>query len=707
MIDELAKAAKAIENAGIAPPQDWHPKLKTLPKATKKAPCARVWLTAEGRIDDIEPLPEEQAARLFKYEPDAGKSLPGFNVFPLYRVVKNPAELKGAAKALDGALAKPDFCWDAHLADGEDFWERTRKVLGQLKERVLPGLRKICGENLNPAETLAKFFDALEKLDATQFQQDYEAAAKIKIREGLLPASLLCYFVDAEKKRKEDADSNVPVPKTSVFLDVRDYTDFPVAHERTIARLNSLLWGNPAGEAPAQNEPAMDDDSRDAYGLGTDGAEEKFAQVALPFLGGVILRSQVKDKPTQARYGLCEALTFRAGSESRKRAKRALTWLGDAARSGMTNGVAGDGELLFAYPAVIPKTLPQLSLMLGAGRDDVLAEQKFTSLAQTVVNQLKGSGTAAANNGELEIFSLRKMDKARTKVVYYRNTTVALLEAASLAWEEGCANIPLLDIRDWSVKTEANPKSRPEPVESGTPFPLKITRCLNTVWKQTGEQAGMVKTFTPTDGLRLLLDGDSQGLASAMLARFNQNARGWLMDVCRRHGRGEISSVADKRFYPAIFGLLLHKLEHRKETYMNENAFLLGRCLRIADELHRLYCGKVRGGDMPPELCGGSLLLSMQENPVATMAQLAQRGAPYIKWANAYHGDDGGLVRHWFRLWGDNANEIKAAGGVPLKRLDHAQRAEVFLGYLASFPKKEKNVDMDVPVGSTEDKPNP
>ena len=687
MIDELVKAAKAIDGAGIKV-QDWHPKLKTLPKGTKDKPCLRIWLTLEGLIDDIEPLTAEQTGCLLKYEPDAGKSFPGFNVLPLYRIVKSEENLKTAGKELVKALAKEDFSWEAHISDGEDFWDRTRKVLEQLKNRVLPELKGICAAQLQEGETLAKLFNAFGRMDIEQFKADYEKKAKAKVRDGSLPWSVVCYFVDAKKKNKEDADSNVPIPKFSVFVDVRDYTDYPVAHEYTISRLNSFLWRTET--TMPHDVQSGKDGLTDAYGLDVKSIDDKFAQVALPVLGGVILRSQIKDKPTQARYNLCDAQTFRVGSESRKCIKRALQWLGAPERSGLTNGQAGEGELLFAYPTTLPKSkLPQLAMMLGAQREDVLAEQKFELLAKSVIDQLKGTGVKA-RDGELEIFSLRKMDKARTKVVYYRNTTVATLEAASRAWHEGCVNVPLLDIWEWSVKDEATDKSKPVVVVPETSYPVKIYRYLNTVWKQTGEQSGTVKLFSPTDGLKLLLDNDSASLASAMLERFNQHTQGYFVNLCRCKGQGKISKVTDTKFYPAILGLLLYKLENRKESYMNESAFLLGRCLRIADELHRLYCEKVRKNQLPSELCGSSLLVAMQENPAMTMAQLLLRSAPYAKWANAYHGEDGGLVHYWFKLWGDNANDIKSAGGVPTKRLDHAQRAEVFLGYLASFPKKEK-----------------
>ena len=286
------------------------------------------------------------------------------------------------------------------------------------------------------------------------------------------------------------------------------------------------------------------------------------------------------------------------------------------------------------------------------------------------------------------------MDKARTKVVYYRNTTVEFLKEASAAWHQGCQNIPLMGLKDWSEgKNEKTGKSHPVDLENQTVFPIKLHRYLNTVWKRDGEQAGRVKIFDPSDGLRLLLDRPNAGLALHMMERFMQHARGYFLTLCHSTGKHEIASLPDKQIYPGILGLLLCKLNKNKEDFMKESAFLLGRCLRITDEIHRLYCEVVRKKDLPPELCGSSLLVGMMESPVTTLSQLAMRSAPYIKWARGggEKGDRIGLAWYWLKQWEETADQLHTLTWP--KRLKPEERAQVFLGYLASFPKKEKQTD--------------
>ena len=437
----------------------------------------------------------------------------------------------------------------------------------------------------------------------------------------------------------------------------------------------------------------LGDGATDAYGLGIAGLDDKFPGITLPALGGVKLRSQVRVVPAQSRYGFCEAQTFHVGAESRKRTKRALEWLSDKERDGATYGIAGEQELLFAYPRVLPDRKIPIIKFLGAQQDDSYQkEDSFKRLAASVIEQLKGTGGKNAN-AELEIFSLRKMDIARTKVIYYRNVTVNSLEKASAAWQTGCQNIPLLAVWDWSEdKNEKTGKSYPVLafMEGKTVFPVKLYRFLNVVWTYDGDAyKSKVKIFTPTDGLRLLLDKPNNALAAHMLAHFMQHAQGYFLTLCRSTGKHEVISLEDKEYYPGILGLLLFNLGHKKEDFMKEIAFLLGRCLRIADEIHRLYCEVEREKkdgtpDIPPELCGSSLLVSMMEFPIMAFNQLTMRSAPYLKWARGGKDkrdkrgrDKSGLVHYWMRHWSAIADQLHTLEWP--KRLTSEARAQVFL----------------------------
>jgi hypothetical protein len=690
MIDELTKVADAMDKAGITP-RNWHSKLHVLPNVTNKSPCIRIWLTADGHIKDIGLISPELARKLWKYEPANGDSLPGFNVRSLYRVVKPENEIKKTTKEIENTMGE-GFDWVPFTRPEDDFWAKTRDGLKRCFDGVRENLERICADKLLDGEILQKFFAAVRQIDIDQFQKEYEGAVRNEIECGRLPISCMCHFVSASKKIKEDSNPREPVPKFSIFLDIEDHVEYPVAHEKTMVRLNDLLSDDTIADVASSAE-------RDAYNRDTREKDELFPQVNLPVLGGVKLRSQVDIIHAQRRYNLSESATFPVGMESRKRVKAALEWIGDRERDKITNGQAGKGELLFAYPCALPQEkIPLSKMMTGGQKDSYRKEDTFKRLSESVIRQLKGLDIPA-NNAELEIFSLRKMDKARTKVVYYRNTTVDSLETASKAWHQGCQNIPPLDIKGWGEKNEKN-KPHPIPVEPETVFPVQLHRYLNTIWKKEGENAsqvdnGKVKGFMPTDGLDLLLETSPETLAAHMLGRFMQHAQAYFSTLCHNTGRRRVAQIPDKEIYPGILGLLLFKLEKHKEVFMKESAFLLGRFLRVTDEVHRLYCEVVRKKkdgtpDLPPELCGGAFMTSMLEAPTTALGQLCTRSAPYVKWARggADKGDKAGLVGYWMKQWAEISDQLHVLNWP--QRLQPEERAQVFLGYLSSFQKKEQ-----------------
>lgn len=639
MIDELVKAADAMDAAGIVP-MDWHPDLTPLPSAERNL-CVRIWLSQNGHIKAVEQLPEGLDKKLWKYEPNNGFSLPGFNY--------------------------------------------SSSNLSKIFNNVRASMEKSCRNGLKDDETLGLFFEVVKAINTELFQEEF----KKKIHG---------YFDEVISAKLLDKET-----KPSVFLDIIDYRDHPVSSLETMKRLNELLW---LSYTPQRIHDA------DVYNPNENALKNLYPPVTLPCLGGIKLRSQVKAIPSQKRYGYCESITFPTALKTRKRTKAALEWLADKKRDGETYGVAGERELLFAYPRVLPKDDAQIPLakMLGAQADEGLKTKKFELLAKGVIEQLKGLGQAA-EAAELEIFSLRKMDKARTKVVYYRNISVASLEAASHAWHEGCRNIPPLDVRDWSEdKDENTGKFRPVITENATIFPIKLHHYLNSVWKQNGKRAdtgkSKVRIFEPADGLRLLLEGQSHALAAYMMGRFMQHAQGYFLVLCRvncridKKGMRIIAGLPDKIYYPGILGLLLLKSGKQKESFMKQSAFLLGRFLRVADEIHRLYCEVVRKNDLPPELCGSSMLVGMMEAPGMTLSQLAMRSAPYVKWARAYHNDEkGGLVHYWMQRWSEIADPLLETGWP--RRLDAEERAQLFLGYLSSFPKNKKSSGNTVDIETT------
>ncbi|MDX9868971.1 MAG: hypothetical protein RBT78_13725 [Kiritimatiellia bacterium] len=639
MINELMKVADAMRDLPKA--FVWHPNMQPLPKASALSPCIRVWLTSDGLIERLERLTPEHAGQLRKFAPNKFSSLPGFNITHVSGMPddKRKKELK---KTLEGL-------------------ERNFYVAREEIERRIEG-RPV------KSETLTTLLAIVGKLDAEAFWKAF----------------------DTQILNNDWGWKPVPGKKISVFLDIKEYAEYPVAHVKTLERLSMLL--SAVDNECLQARPA---DAKDAYDGDADGVNALFSDITLPrLLGQIKIRSLNKDIPAQGRYHLIGSATFPVGNTSRERTQSALEWISALENEGATFGIAGDNELLFAYPTELPPdSLPQLATLLGVQRKDVLEEQKFKVLAESVIVQLKGTGEATKNS-DLEIFSLRKMDKARTKVVYYHNTTVASIEAASRMWDAGFKNIPPLDVRTWGAGKNEKGKPFSIPVEPQTLFPVRLHKILNVVWTLSRNEVkqSKVNLFEPSTGLRLLLDSPEVAQTTYVTERFLAHSQTYFIALCRAKGRNEIADRKDLpnlETYPGVLGMLLYKLGKTKESYMNESAFQLGRFLRIADEIHRLYCEVVRPNDKLPELCGSSLLSPMLESPLRAFNQLTIRVTPYLKWVKRFHGEEkSGLAHYWVHQWATIADALHKTNW-PV-RPSPEERAQIFLGYLSSFPKSEK-----------------
>ena len=117
--------------------------------------------------------------------------------------------------------------------------------------------------------------------------------------------------------------------------------------------------------------------------------------------------------------------------------------------------------------------------------------------------------------------------------------------------------------------------------------------------------------------------------------------------------------------------------------------YLIGNILKVSDDLHGLYCNKVRGGKLPPQLLGNALMVAALESPVQAVSQLALRLAPYLGWACTNSTDAARLSRYFMKCYGEI--EAKLRGQTLPTRLNDIERAQLFLGYLATSEKSESN----------------
>jgi len=212
------------------------------------------------------------------------------------------------------------------------------------------------------------------------------------------------------------------------------------------------------------------------------------------------------------------------------------------------------------------------------------------------------------------------------------------------------------------------------------------------------------KSYADAPGCRLaevydvLIAGrpDAKRPVRALLAMTLRRISDLLMGIGHASHRGTkeawkaISRESGK--YPAIavslLGITLNKLEQRKENYMQEPAFLIGRFLSLVDTLHNEYCKGVRKGETPPQLLGNSLIPTAISDANKGLARMLLRIRPYQAWAKK---SGTGLARWTLGEIGGIAKELE--GKLPGRRLNDAEQAQLLLGYLARSEKGEEGAN--------------
>ena len=128
---------------------------------------------------------------------------------------------------------------------------------------------------------------------------------------------------------------------------------------------------------------------------------------------------------------------------------------------------------------------------------------------------------------------------------------------------------------------------------------------------------------------------------------------------------------------------------------MEDFPYQYGQLLKVSDELHALYCKIVRNGEIPPQLAGSGIYPSAVEAPIRSLHQLSQRMNPYLTWARSYQYKNVTAegVESWRARWYLSLYEPIVANLYSnwdsSKRFNDAEKAQMFIGYLAAFAKRE------------------
>jgi len=665
MINELYCLSDTMSEMRIDA-DSWHFMYGEAPKST-----IRLWVSEDSSIVDFEELDIELISVLRSYGEKRVSTFPVFNIPPMFRITEEQQikELKNITKKSSELDVEKIKSWCIH-----DNWNDSRrqtidKCLHKRSHDLLKVIQKYNLEETRHIVELIRLVDVFPLDNASSFRSSIEACIFNKLqRHENIELSLKLLFQTGE------AESNNPI-----VLDIYDRSKYkyPIASEYTTRWVNNVLQ---MGETVTDNLVQQDNVIVDAFGVryNKTGKSEPMPSVTLAGLAGVTLRSMFHEHKCQYRYGMIDDESYPIAKENRARVKQALEWIKDSKRENITWVKADSKELVFAYTSKKPDLLNIVAIFTPPKElESKNATKKFEAVTEDFMTTFKGIPPEKRPDNII-VFSIRKMDKARTKVIYSKNCSPALLIDSANEWRNGCANVPII----------AN-------IERFTPYPLRIADIINDVWRQDGTKT-KVKSVKYYQGMELLLEHLDKTTLQYYLMLIVTNSFGLISyfgnndhryGKCSKDSVGAISSVF------SILGLLLYKLDHKKEDYMESVAYLVGQLLKVSDELHVLYSQVVREGSIPPQLAGNSMLIAISEAPSRALALHGQRMLPYIAWAKKYRtikekeSWKAGWYLSLYERFGTKLNDV-------LKndiRFNDCEKAKLFVGYLAAFPVKEKD----------------
>ena len=704
MLNELYELSLSLEKAGIAP-TEWHPDLKELPKLSKVKPCYKVYLAQDGAIVDIESIEDmAQIEGLRKWQSGGnGYSFPCFNVRPLFKAYAGSHAEASEKKKFDDWLkvvkklqALDD---DATLSlanwtvDGNALWsEKDRDRVAICLDNIPSKLNEILGDPPDEYGAMTELIQRCRKTTANQFFQQMSQLLIQKISANPATCDKFTGFLFHSGTKPPNNDIQV----------VLELSDGLVAFPRPAAHSTIHGWVNRQilAHEGKKSDVVASGKNVDAFGSCSADWQNKLAEVSVPILGGVKLRAMNPESPCQTRYRQIDSESFVVGKEVRKRVKGALEWLTDDARKDKTWGnvsfTRDDKAILLVYPSELPKVSIAAVAMFGsAPTNSATQSARFVNYAEDVTKSLH-SMARPLKEVEMRVFALRKMDKARTQVSCHRNYSAERLIAAATEWQTSCGNVPTIQIRQWGKEKGSKPEWQPLEVL----FPMEVIWCLNTPWPKTADDAKKrVREFSSSDGVALLLDEGVQLkplMKRAMYAAI-RNGGNLLTAVAHTQHQGGVHKVngkydKQKLLLPTILGLLLAKLECKKENFMKTAPYLIGRMLSLADQIHFHYCQQVRNGSAPSQLIGNALMTTALEEPEKALALCAQRILPYQAWARTTNGDGAGLAKFFLAELGKACSEI-ALVEMP-RRCADTDKAQMLLGYLARTEKSDSTTNL-------------
>lgn len=695
-------ASKGLEDLNIEFERS-HAKVKTLPKGL----ALRVDIDPENKVI-VEVSIEEDVTDLNRYVPNNFSQFPYPNItkiFSFYEVEK---------------FGKKD---SKSKFDKKLFWKHKQEVLRYM--RTFPDVWNLESEKSKEKDRIKRILElsreAASLLEKVPDLNPVVNAIDEQVKESLCipndffsictPQKLLRtlqYKAVRMVEKCTDIDLLEKYRKLFFFASKSTDTTFPLLIEpihpnvliRSFQAQNALIDIAEALDTttirPKKWKTKFGENDKDAFANKATGADERtFPEVKLPIVGNVILRSQNDDIPCNNRYGEFKSDGFPVGKDTRDKARKTLTWLVQKDHLGKIwtkINYHGDNQpqLLVVYPESLQldEQGTSANIVTGLMTENDVDKNTYEENAKELVKGIDKLIKIKKGSASVRLLTFRKMDKSRTGVDISMQLTFESIQQAVQSWLNACKNLPEMRIAGLSE-------------ERIVPYPvLSLFDQLNTVWKKDrGDiRAEPTPRFKFRRALMLQFGLSSQSDLKYMLRTLTNNSYQLLEHLTRqsidfRHGKAEETKTGTGNMLAArkvlhLMAALLWYLNIKKEEYVNDSCFLLGRMLNASDWLHELYCVHVRDGGFPPQFLGSAQLQLAYNNPQRAIAQLSVRLKPYVAWAKRSKSSDENIGK----AFGMMRNIMQELEVVELpNRTNEIQKALIMKGFLAKSASKPKS----------------
>ncbi len=700
MLNELYQLSRNLQKCGIVfgtPHQDV--------KTPGKGDGFTIGINSQGQPEHIEYMDSVKMTKLWTIRKGKHNSFPYLKLKPLWNLTLNDPVRDDLKKLRNKRNTKVNYRAKLkQICSGEEInkqealiskWAKQKIQALSGKDKKIDSLIQLVGRIPGDANETATFMTTLANLFLQKMQTIIDDGYGNSEKEGKKRQEIYeTMFIGKIKKEKGKEKVACDVP---LFFDISDWPRFScrVADPSMGKLVGAHL---PAGQQAGVQGISALEGVRKVLHLGP------YPDPTLPAVGIAYLFSMNENIPCHDRYRLIGSKIFPSSRDAVEAAHGALRWCVAEERKGKTwQGVPNakrEQDLLIAYLEEKPENAIELASVFAAPdvEESETDEAAYESKTRTACDALRGE-PGLNDSSQVNVFVISKVDPGRAQVVLSSAFSIKNIIQSVKEWRTAANNRPIFSL--WLPPAKKGEKVLH--VEPMCPSPTNVMKSFQNQWIKNG----LDKRDVPGIALRHVYDlflGDAmiaQQTASNLLSLSLQRIGELLVGYSGAdHTSDAIKVEVIKKYSPdtrkvvlhgiSILAIALYKLGIKKEVYMKNSAFNVGRMLALADKLHCEYCINVRGKNdsdeekrksIPAQLIGNALMRTTLDNPLKGLSLLSERLLIYQAWATKAQGEKIGLAKWILGQMGRVSSDLENAD-IP-KQADDVIKAQILLGYLA------------------------